>query len=50
MYTDSNYNDDEFTRMQEKIKDAIDSMVTQNHIYNKTDNSISSQKTTNNFI
>ncbi|WP_294153226.1 hypothetical protein [uncultured Clostridium sp.] len=50
MYTDSNYNDDEFSRMQEKIKDAIDNMVTQNHIYNKTDNSDSSQNTTNNLM
>lgn len=49
MYTNSNYNDDQFTRMQNKIKDAIDSMVTQNHIYNKTDNSISSESAKNTF-
>lgn len=34
MYDQSNSENDDFNRMQQKIKDTIESMVTDTHIYN----------------
>lgn len=39
MYSNSNIENDQFNRMQNKIKDTIDSMVSNNHIINPCNNS-----------
>lgn len=45
MYTNINSRDDEFNRMQEKIKDTIESIVTNPHISNTSLNSSVSENT-----
>ena len=39
MYDQLNSENDDFNRMQQKIKDTIDSMVTDTHVYNPANNS-----------
>lgn len=45
MYTDINSKDDEFNRMQEKIKNIIDNIVANPHLSSTTSNSSTAKNT-----
>ena len=49
MYTDINSQNDEFNRMQEKIKDTIESIVANPHISNPICNSSAENSHTDEF-